>query len=676
MKTNLPLLTTFPRWAALGALLVATPLWANSVGLVCSKVFTTTADFTAGNLVNVNTSTPNELQLNPSGSSIPLPFVYIACSGRGTLVRIDVGTGAVLGEYLTAPDGRARNPSRTTVDKFGNCWVGNRDEFSFSVDSDKGSIARIGLVLGGTRGHKNGDGSFTPDPLGEYLQGPFTYNTCVDRDGDGYIRTSRGLGHVLGWANGGGVNNNGGVSTADDESIINYTRVTGTGTRTIAVDANNDVWVGGTGDLDHEKINGTTGQPVPGTQFNLGAGGYGGLIDGAGVLWSARTGSGLLRFDPNVGPAPGTGTLLGNNCGDYGLGLDPVTGEIWHTFLSGGLVGKIAPNGACLGSFGHGEYYAQGVAVDGTGNVWVAHSLFSSITVGHLRTDGTFVGNVNLGGDGNGPTGVSVDANGKIWVACVNSSTAKRIDPAAGPIGGGGFPVGAVDLTVDLNATMWNGWAASPYNYSDMTGFVLLSGTSSGSWSAVHDSGVAGTSWGTANWTATVPAGTSLDVEVRTAETQLGLAGASYVPVANGVSLCASPLTGRFIEVRVKLARDAGVTATPVLQELSLSCCDGEAPTVEAACTLIPSGRSVLVTANDSGDPNPKIYVQDSASAFVAGPFASGSRLHIRTAPTQTPSSKPAPAPYAARITLKGIPSVYAVDGAGNVSAPVGVGCP
>jgi streptogramin lyase len=84
-------------------------------------------------------------------------------------------------------------------------------------------------------------------------------------------------------------------------------------------------------------------------------------------------------------------------------------------------------------------------------------------------TDGTYVGNVTLPG-GNGPTGVAVDANGKVWVANINTNNAMHIDPSAGPAGGGGFPVGAVDLTVDLGA------GSGPYNYSDMTGAFPMPG--------------------------------------------------------------------------------------------------------------------------------------------------------------------------------------------------------
>lgn len=472
------------------------------------------------------------------------------------MVRIDVNSGAILGEYLTAPDGMGRNPSRTTVDQQGNVWVSNRDEYGFSGDQNKGSVARIGLIIGGTRADADG----TANPAGQYLKPPFQYSTCVDRDTDGLIKTSFGLTNILPWSNAGGVNTDGGVSTAEDECIINYTRVTGTGTRTVAIDPNNDVWTGGIGDLDHEKISGVTGLPIPGTQFNLGCGGYGGLVDKSNVLWSAQSGAGLLRYDANTL----TGACLGFGLGDYGLGIDPQTGHIWHTYLSGDSVCQIMPNGTLVACYPHGNWNAQGVAVDGSGNVWVAHSLFGATTVGHLRTDGTYVGNVTLPG-GDGPTGVAVDANGKIWVANINSNNAMRIDPAAGPIGGGGFPVGAVDLTVDLGA------GAGPYNYSDMTGFVSIGSTSAqGTWTAIHDSGTLGNVWGTIAWNqepqGSIPAGSSISVEARSADSQIGLTAQSFIPISNGVPFS---LTGQFIELQTTLKLGSAVES-PVLSDLSV----------------------------------------------------------------------------------------------------------
>jgi streptogramin lyase len=521
-----------------------------------SRTYTLDADFDQGLLVNVNHDAPNNDQLQLNTSTTPFPFVNVACSARGTIVRIDVNTGVILGEYLTAPDLMGRDPSRTTVDLFGNVWVSNRGEAGISGGQSKGSITRVGLVIGGTRTDAGGN----PDPNGQYLRPPFAYSTVLDRDGDGLIRTSRGLLNILPWTNAGGADTDGGVSTAEDECIINYTRIVGANARTVAIDANNDVWTGGLGDLDHEKVSGLTGLPIPGTQFNLGCGGYGGLIDGNGILWSARGGANLLRYDPGTG----MGVCLDTSRGDYGLGIDPVTGHIWHTQLFGGNVVEIGPAGNVLNVYPHGNAYAQGVAVDSSANVWVAHSLFSATTVGHLRTNGVFVGNVTLPG-GNGPTGVAVDANGKVWVTNINTSNAQRIDPAAGAIGGGGYPIGAVDLTVDL------GPGAGPYNYSDMTGFVSIGSTApQGTWTVVHDSGSAGTDDCTISWNSSEPSGTSVMVDVRAADDPIDLASQSFVAAGNGVVLAG--LAGRYYEIRATLTRGANVNDTPILFDLTISC--------------------------------------------------------------------------------------------------------
>ncbi len=197
-----------------------------TVGDDFSKVYTYNVDFQKGALHNVNfDDVPNELRLN--NTTAPYPYVYFAASRRGTIVRVDARTGQILGEYATAPNNHvaAAWPSRISVDSKGNVWVANSGVWSNPTVTDhKGSITRIGVVIGGTRGRKDG-ATFVPDPTGDYLAPPFIYNTCVDRDGDGFIRTSRGRGHIFSWPNTGNADEAGGVTTAQDEAIINYVRV-------------------------------------------------------------------------------------------------------------------------------------------------------------------------------------------------------------------------------------------------------------------------------------------------------------------------------------------------------------------------------------------------------------------------------------------------------------------
>ena len=595
-----------------------------------SRTWTFDADFEEGTLLNVNYDDfPDQLQLNKTIE--PFPYVWMACSGRGTIVRIDVNSGQVLGEYRTTPEtiddygdhGQGTGPSRTTVDKNGNVWVGNRGDLKYYQDPNtgdwvtKGSVTRIGLVIGGTRGwiQTNETGTvtnFVIDPKGEYLQPPFKYCTAIDRNHDGYIHTSFGLTNLLHWDQSqSGTNDLGGVSSADDECIVNYTRVYSQSTRTVAVDTNNDVWVGGYGDRNFEKLDGTTGLPIPGTATNWGGGGYGGLVDGRGVLWSSGQDNALLlRYDP----ATGTATNL-TTPGNYGLGIDPTTGEIWHTALYGGTVAKISPTGTVISNYFHGDpsANAQGVAVDAHSNVWVAHSLWGN-SVGHLRTDGTFVGIVDLGCDafnGNGPTGVAIDANGKVWVACLESSKAMRINPDKGPIGPGGVRIGAVDMVVELdNTNVINNYIsdpfntpystttkatppyANPYNYSDMTGFISVGETApSGTWTVTYDSGVVNMPWGLIAWNALTNTDTRIKVEMRAAtnDTALNDTNNLYLLVTNGVPL--SGATGQIAQIRVTFGRNVGSSNTPVLYDLTL---------MPAGSTSAVTNQSVSLATSDS----------------------------------------------------------------------------
>jgi hypothetical protein len=93
---------------------------------MADRTYTTSADFDDGELVEVNHDIPDQLQLN--STETPFAFVNVAASARGTIVRINADTGEIMGEYRTAPNGRLRNPSRTSVDSKGNVWTANRDE--------------------------------------------------------------------------------------------------------------------------------------------------------------------------------------------------------------------------------------------------------------------------------------------------------------------------------------------------------------------------------------------------------------------------------------------------------------------------------------------------------------------------------------------------------------------
>ena len=163
----------------------------------------------------------------------------------------------------------------------------------------------------------------------------------------------------------------------------------------MSVTPENDVWVSGTGGRNWDLVKGgnvnvvsDSGVTIITHYDGVGYGGYGGLIDKNGVIWSTTKDS-LLRWDTNKpleglnGDPEGTDigppidnrnwsaqSAVGN---EYGLCVDPA-GNVWNTNASGGTIVKYAPDGKYIGTYNHGADTAQGCVADANGDIWVAHS--------------------------------------------------------------------------------------------------------------------------------------------------------------------------------------------------------------------------------------------------------------------------------------------------------------
>jgi DNA-binding beta-propeller fold protein YncE len=492
-----------------------------------SATYTKDRDFDLGSSISVVHEPSDQLQLD--GRTEAFNFIWVAVSTKGTVVKIDTLTGQVLGEYRTAPQGRGLNPSRTTVDQNGNVWVANRNE--------SGHV-KANAIAPGIPDTSRAMGAVVHIGLKENGQ-------CVDRNGNGIIETSSGLGEVLSWENTAGADELGGISTATDECILHYTRVNSYGTRHVSVNKENNVWVSGTGGRYFDLIDGTTGKIIK-QAGSVNHGGYGGLIDGNGVIWSAKP---FMRWDTAL-PLTGTNwTALGPS---YGLCIDS-KGNVWAT--SGGSIYKYAPDGKQLGQFSHGGGNAQGCVVDQKDHVWIAHSLSLS-SVGHILNDGTYVGSIKVG---SGPTGVAVDSAGKIWATNFNSRTVTRIDPTIGPIGADGTTrVGEVDFTSgDLGGNL--------YNYSDMTGSTLRGAPKSGTWTVIHDSETDHAEWGRITWHSDEPGDSSIKVSVSSSEDRVHFGAVETVVREEDLTVN----NGRYLKIDVSFWRSS-TDDTPVLYDLSL----------------------------------------------------------------------------------------------------------
>ncbi len=115
---------------------------------------------------------------------------------------------------------------------------------------------------------------------------------------------------------------------------------------------------------------------------------------------------------------------------------------------------------------------------------------------------------------------------------------------------------------------------------------------------------------------------------------------------------------------------------------------DREAPRVDCQPGKNPAGKNVpkagknprsgqnpdgfyQLLATDNCDLNPKIYVKDSASSFIAGPFKNSDTVKITQAPGVRPNQKPMAGVVVAHIQLKGDALLYGVDADGNRSTPI-----
>lgn len=489
--------------------------------------FTLKQDFEAGELVGV--------EFNPSGDQIQLgrenitfPFIWVPNSNEGTVSKVDTRTGREIGRYRTGPKGNG-NPSRTTVDLRGNCWVGNRYT---------GTAVKIGLFENGQyidRNHNgridtstdlNGDGEITGDELLPWGQDECVLSEVV------VIPGSEGTFVPGGYT---------GPYASDDLNP---------GPRGFALDADNHLWVGTYGTAKFYKVDGETGAilktiDVSSTSHTC----YGALIDAQGILWSSgQSRNHVLRLDTRTEQF----TVIPMPHFVYGLGID----QQGHLYLSGWESSRLTKLDVRTGEIlwtKPGAFQARGVAVTSDGDVWTANSGPGTVT--RWSSEGELKVTLNVG---NTPTGVAVDADGKVWVVNDGDEFIHRIDPASNQI--------------ELSKRIPGGLH---YGYSDMTGIIARNTTTRiGTWTVTHNSRATGTAWGLVSWTASEPSGAKIRVQARSTEDLV--TWSSWEAVTNGVALTTT-LPGQFLQVEVTL--QAGLNNdSPVLYDLAIEPAPGVTP--------------------------------------------------------------------------------------------------
>ena len=312
-----------------------------------------------------------------SESSYNMHFIWIANSGEHTVSKLDTDTGKELGRYYVCQD-----PSRTSVDKNGDCWVACRGD---------GKVGKITNAV----------------------------EKCADKNGNGVIDTSTD-------ANGDGtISPDEMTAKGEDECVRFVVKPTDDSlARALGVDADNFAWVGMWNTSKLVRLAPEDGKLVK--TIDLPNNPYGLAVDQKGVIWvSGRGGNKLVRVDPKTGDvtslAPGFGCLE-----PYGIAVDEFGGVwvanawcddvAWRYDPQSGTWGSVATKGT-----------PRGIASNGKGSMFVANDDSSAIAKVDIATMKT-VGYADLGG-GRFPVGVAVDSTGYVWAVNQQASSAQKIDP-------------------------------------------------------------------------------------------------------------------------------------------------------------------------------------------------------------------------------------------------------
>ena len=490
----------------------------------------------------------NGVIIDPSDGALVLDttsanneVIWIASTEEGTVSKFDTRTYEELGRYRTGPRGGADDPSRTSVNTFGDVYVGNRAG---------GSVTKISV-------------------LGE---------RCPDSNGDGRITTSSGGNDVLPWG--------------EDDCVLWNTDVSGGGLiRAVAaqdVDGVDGgvyptVWIGGyNGVVWH--LDGDTGAILLETEAPVPP--YGFALDRAGSLWIAtREGNRLGRLDTNrcideascdVPTCMDDSTCIKEEIPmpirPYGITVD----QHQRVWLGGSDIVRYdpsAPAGARVVEVGldfDESIRVHGIAADAEGWVWGAGTDHGVVRV---SADDPSSWTVVGGTTGFSNKGMAVDADGKVW-SITRADRAVVVTP--GPT--------LMDAMVDTDVARS---IIEPYTYSDMTGQQLRLATNPRGFYRRVFEGCASPSttlWSELHWNGDAAPGTRLAFRARSSATAAELAAASWVGVATappdaspadlaGAFAAEGVTPGRFLELEVQLERLDGFPErlTPRVRWLEVS---------------------------------------------------------------------------------------------------------
>ncbi len=288
-----------------------------------------------------------------------------------------------------------------------------------------------------------GGGSYsgTANTTNTYIAGSSCFDNAIDSSGNIWVANGGTTAAIVGTAPG-----DSNVMKFSPSGKVIGTYVAGTFPIGIAIDKSGNVWVenygNGTpgtapGDSNVTELSSTGALIGTYVAGSFPAGGI--AIDASGNVWitnwgaasgkAGNPGTGLL--DSNVTELSPTGALIGTyvaGSSPGGIAIDS-SGNIWVANKGNGTPGtglldsnvtELSSTGITIGTFIAGSH-PEGLAIDPSGNVWVVNKGNGTIGTGQLDSNitelssaGTLIGTYIVG---NYPEIVAIDSAGNVWVA-------------------------------------------------------------------------------------------------------------------------------------------------------------------------------------------------------------------------------------------------------------------
>ncbi len=327
---------------------------------------------------------------------------------------------------LTFNGGGLNLPASIAIDALGNVWAANYCG-SNSPCSSVTELSSSGQPLSSSNG-------FADDSLWE------SYGLAIDINGSIWVtnqQTSGGNGSLAELSSSGQL-----VSSAFSAGGIYFPVAD-------ATDTDGSIWTANQGDSTVSKIS-NTGNPIS-ASGGWGAGQVSGpsavAIDANHYAWFANTNASsgsVTSVSPNGSTV--TEIVSGGNA-PVGIATDQIAGgHVWiaNYFTSSISELEIGNGGTATvvfsGYTGGGINHPNGIAVDGSGNVWATN--WDEKTLTELQgASGASPGQPvspasGFGADANllKPYGIALDASGNIWVSNFGSSTITQFLGAATPV--------------------------------------------------------------------------------------------------------------------------------------------------------------------------------------------------------------------------------------------------